>query len=237
MAKMPVRQKKNEEADESGGWLITYGDLMTQLLIFFVMLFSLSTISEVKLTAVAESVSEAFGYHPTTLEEDLEEPNVIQIYAAKLRAGALSHGISGEHLKVEAIDRGIKISLGGKFLFKKHSAEIRTEAYKKLSEVADFIRGYDKRIEVIGHCGSEPLPTDSIFKDKWELSWRRAYNVSLYLQKARIRGNRFRVAGSAQFEPAEKSLFEESEDRNRRVELIVTEDEIHRKTDTDMQED
>ena len=226
MPKGQLEKKKDEVEPGLDPWMMTYGDLMTQILIFFVMLFSMSTISEIKVQAVSESLREAFGFEPTTLEEDIEEPSMIQVYAAKLRSGSLSHGVIGEHLHVETIDKGIKISIGGKVLFDKHRAEIRSEAYGVLSEIADFIRGYDTRVEVIGHCGTDPVPPDSIFKDKQKLSYERAYNVSLYLQKSRIRGNRFLVSGADQYQPAEQSLFKESADRNRRVELIITEERV-----------
>lgn len=228
MGKVKRKPKQEQVEEGSPAWMLTYGDLMTQILIFFVMLFSMSTLDEIKVKAVEQSISDTFGFQPTTLEIDVEEPNVYQVYAAKLRAGALSNGIAGQHLHVETVDRGIKISIGGKILFDKHSAEIKSEAFEKLSEVADFVRGYDTKIVIIGHCGPDPLPQDSSFRDKWELSWRRAYNVGMFLQNSRIKPHRIRIEGAAQHEPAEIKIFDQT-DINRRVELIVTEERVYDK--------
>ena len=69
------RKKKASSSDSGGGWLVTFSDLMTLLLAFFVLLFSMSTINETKYEALINSIQNALtGTNgPTIFNEFIDQ--------------------------------------------------------------------------------------------------------------------------------------------------------------------
>lgn len=221
------------------GWMVTYGDIMTLLLCFFVIMVSMSEIKQdQRFQQVMESLRRAFGgYHgaagavplkdtPTnTLIAqllELEVPNV-----QKVKGDSDEEGIHGKRIRVTNVRDGLEVIVGGKIAFDRFSAVLKPTGRELIAKVAERLRGYNTKILVRGHATHEALPEDALYEDARDLSYARAKSVAKALEINGVRRIRLVLMSVGDTEPLVRQAYtEERRALNRRVELLVTEDLI-----------
>ncbi len=219
-------RKKEEQEEGAPAWMVTYGDMVTLLLCFFVLLFSMSEIKKDKIAKTMRAFQAHFGVLP-------KYKSTVQVFVQPQRmqetdAFVLRRGPPGRHTEVQIISEAerIKRVLGGKELFEEDSAELLPLGQQRLrQEVAPDIRGFKNRIEVRGHTAKARYGPESRYRDAWQLGYLRAHAVMRYLvDECGIDERRFRVVSCGDNEPQGKNLTAKGREKNRRVEIIMTED-------------
>jgi len=177
-------------------WMLTYSDLMTQILIFFVMMFALaSAMNEMQLVKLKKKL-EAY-----VTENRLE-------------------GYIG--LKIE--EKGLVISLREKLMFDSGEAEIHQEAKYILKDITNEIIDVPNNTRIEGHTDNVPIGPElrSKFPTNWELSTARATNVTRYLlETLKFPPGRISSAGYGEYQPVVDNDIEEHKAMNRRVDIVV----------------
>ncbi|MCP4248214.1 MAG: OmpA family protein [bacterium] len=216
-------------------WMVTYGDMMTLLLCFFVLLVAMSEIKqEDKFLQVVESIRKAFGYERAiqtapgpevplnALIRDLQ--TIIVPPEVSHQGDADEEGIEGRVVKVTDVRDGIQIVVGGRITFPRFSAVLKPQAEERLTRVAEKIRGKNTKIIVRGHATREPLPEDSMYDDAMDLSYARTRAVAAALVGSGVRAPRITIEANGDREPLNAQAYTEKRRAvNRRVEIIVTE--------------
>ena len=230
--------KKEEKAPEGAPeWMVTYGDAMTLLLCFFVILVSMSELKkDQKFMQVMESLQRAFGYDgsvgavptknvPTnTLIKRLME---LQPPERKEAGDSDVKGIQGKQFRVTNVRDGIEVVYGGRITFDRFSATVRPEFRELLEKTAERLRGYNTKLLIRGHATRERVPEHSIYESQRDLSYARAKAVARILEKAGVRAERLLLVAVGDAEPLKRQAYtEKRRAENRRVEIIVTEDLI-----------
>lgn len=229
---MPGKRKEPEGAP---AWVVTYGDMMSLLLTFFVLLVSMSSIQEEeKFQEALKSIREAFGYvggigkvptrtAPTvSLIQQLETIRIPD--RVQNRGDAEDPGIEGRDTRITKVREGIEIAIGGQVTFDRFSDVLKPEAVSLLEALAVKLRGHTTKIDIRGHTTNEPLPADSPFGDLDELAHRRAKAVASALERAGVEPDRMRLTAVGPREPLVRQAYtEERRAVNRRVEIIVNE--------------
>jgi chemotaxis protein MotB len=220
-------------------WMVTYGDAMTLLLCFFVMIVSMSEFQQdQRFQEAMESLRQAFGGYqgavgtvpirelPTnTLLAKLLELEVPRL--TKHRGDADEEGIQGRKFRVTNVRDGLEVIVGGRITFDRFSATLKPEAREIIAKAAEALRGYNTKILVRGHATREPLPADSLYEDVRDLSYARARAVVVELERNGVRGVRLTPVAVGDTEPLVRQAYtEERRAINRRVEILVTEDLI-----------
>ncbi len=230
---MAKAKKRQEDEPEAGApeWMVTYGDMMTLLMTFFVLIVSFSEVKEEKLMQAISSFRQALGGRfesphlplgdmPSTRPEIQPNPSEGGKDIASVDA---YESIKGPDVRVENVNEGTKITLGGKISFDEGRAELKPPAEKKLLAVADIIRGLPNKVDIRGHTSTMPLPEGSPFKDLMELSYARARAIRDFLiERGHIREDRVRVSAAGTSENIGSNLYPEGREQNNRAELIVT---------------
>jgi chemotaxis protein MotB len=217
--------------------MVTYGDAMTLLLCFFVIIVSMSEVKQdQRFQEVIDSLRKAFGGYvgavgtvpiqntPTnTLIAkllELETPIVV-----KKKGDADEEGIEGRKFRVTNVRDGLEVVIGGRITFDRFSATLQPEARDLVAKTAERLRGYNTKILVRGHATREPLPPDALYEDARDLSFARAAAVARELEKSGVRRVRMVLVACADTEPVVRQAYtEERRALNRRVEILVTED-------------
>jgi chemotaxis protein MotB len=219
--------KKEEKAPEGAPeWMLTYGDMVTLLLCFFVLLFTMSEIKKDKLSKTMRAFQKQFGVLP-------KYKATVQVFVQAQRmteteSNVLRRGPPGKHTAVQTIveDEKMKVIVGGKSLFEADSAVLLPEGRQLLlTQVAPDLRGFKNRIEVRGHTAS----TGRVDRDLWYLGYERAFAVMRFLADPNYGGidpRRFRVVSCSDNEPRATNLTDVGREENRRVEIIMTEEFI-----------
>lgn len=213
----------------SPGWMTTYGDIMTLLLTFFVLLISYSTIQEDEFRRSIASFQEALGLLP--YERQLihfEETPTVRANPAipsheiirRLRNAIYSAGLKGQ-MKV-ALDReGIRITIKSPILFDSGEAELRSDAAPVLDELVTILALSPNLVVVEGHTDNVPIHNER-FPSNWELSTARAISVARHLfERGGFEPARFAVAGYGEYHPLEPNDTPGGRQENRRVEIIL----------------
>ena len=217
-------------------WL-TWADMITLLMTFFVVLASMGKIAEDdKFKAVVESMQETFGYFTPGSKIDMSSPGMNSLSLVnklqeamggkqgKNRAANKSPrpGQVGQSAQVRNIRDGLMITVGGVTAFDEGSAALLPAAKEDLLQVTSVIKGYRNKVQVRGHTSRRALPAGSPFKDHVELSYARARAVAEFLTANDIKSERLTLEACADHEPVKVTAYdEEGVARNRRVEIVV----------------
>ena len=173
---MPKLKLKKENKDVVDGWMGTYGDMVTLLMAFFVMLYSASDPDPGKFEEIVGSMKEAFSNQEVENEFKELHENLEEIFENK---------IVDEAVEVELGPNGILIQIPGSSLFASGSAEVITDMGSVIAEISTAITHlldkssyHDYMIEVEGHTDDEPIGEDSeYFSSNWDLSAIRATGI------------------------------------------------------------
>jgi chemotaxis protein MotB len=200
------RTKGHEES-----WLLSYADLITNLLLFFVLLMSAASFSKTKMQRIAKSVS---GEESESSLEAIRREIDAQIVEHKLQ----------EMVRTNLSNDGLELSFNSGLVFQSGKAEIRPEFEKTVRSTLDILKRNSQKYSfaVEGHTDRTPIVHGSTFPSNWELSSARAIAVRQRLEESGIQRSRVRVEGYADTKPLpEKSLeglnAEERLARHRRV--------------------
>uniref|UniRef100_A0A7C4W480 Flagellar motor protein MotB n=1 Tax=Fervidobacterium thailandense TaxID=1008305 RepID=A0A7C4W480_9BACT len=166
-------------------WLNTYGDMVTLLLTFFVLLFSMSTITPGKFQQVVVGITLALRGNPPSIltggQTMSEEALISQkpgIYQELLR---ISEEYKGK-ITIEEKDEGTLITLSNFKIFEPGSARLTAEAKEIIEKLGAIIIEHTSNIlEVRGYADDRPLTPDSIYPSNWHLSSARASTVVNFL--------------------------------------------------------
>lgn len=214
-------------------WGVTYGDMMSLLLTFFIMLVSMSELKdEGKLRAALDGIREAFGSEPAMFGvpgKSLQTTSVLNkmgsmgsLSLGGTEAYALkSRGPSGKHEAVQKIREGTVVTLGGPAMFAPFDATLTDALREKLDIIAKILQKRSQRIEVRGHTSPEALPQNTSYRDSNDLSFHRAEVVRQYLVSKGIRPARIIVSAAGDTEPRTLKRGEQQQALNRRVDVFL----------------
>lgn len=214
-------------------WVVTYGDMMSLLLTFFIMLVSMSEMREDgQYQAMLDALQERFGPNAGFWGSPGRSLNSNSIFDQKNSTGTRSEGgtkarsrtsagAGGAHPTVTRISHGTVVTLGGPAMFHPFAAELTPQLKETLDTLVEVLQGHPNRIMVKGHASAEPLPPDSAFRDPLDLSFARAHSVAHYLADHGIDSSRLLVTAVGDAEPRIRSRNPEDHNANRRVDVFL----------------
>lgn len=228
MRRLPFLPSSN-----SGGapeWAVTYGDMMSLLLVFFVLIASYSNMDVIKYRALIGSIQQAFGTRDRI-------PAPVELEAARSTAIASEDDAGGrvEEDLEELVDQsgpggpiqvlrstdGLRVRIEGQMIFAPAESGLRPEALPLLRRLGPILARHPYRIWVEGHTDDLPIRTPA-FPSNWELSAARAGSVVRELiENGGVPPDRLAAVGYAATRPLQTNATEEGRARNRRVELLL----------------
>ena len=234
------RRKSNMDIEEDPPvgipeWVVTFGDMMSLLLTFFIMLVSLSEIKEEdKYQALVESMRQQFGYSKSmesfTPGESTPRTTAFQVLATTGRAkqkdvakgGTEVKSPHGEEDSVRIIRQGQRTAIGSVIFFESGSEVLTDTAKRELDLLADQLRGKPQKIEVRGHTAPEVAARTVDTSQSLELAFRRSLLVRKYLvEKQQLEPFRFLCTSAGEYEPMDRSGAVEKMSMNPRVEVFL----------------
>lgn len=219
-------------------WIVTFGDMMSLLLVFFILLLSMSSMDTKKVSEAIGSLAGAMSVleggkqtevsperiqRATPVEsqpETVTEVNRVESVIAEINEIIQSQG--GQTVTLEEAQDGFIIQMPANLLFRPGSAVIESDdALLFIKRVALMISKMSNDMDIVvrGHTDTMPIPGDSPYKDNWELSTARAVSVVKELINSGVKAARLTAAGHAMFRPITTNATPEGRAQNRRVEL------------------
>lgn len=197
--------------------LTSFSDMMTLMLTFFVLLFTMSEPKKPRIQATMQAFMRQVGVMPHN--QSPMRPTMTPQRTSQEEANILRRGPPGKRSEVQTVvenDRQ-KIIIGGEDLFRPGSAELSAKGKRLLqNDVAPDLKGFRNRVEVKGNTAQSTDET----QDLWALGYARAYAVMRYLvDDCGLEEKRFRLISAADNEPRDPG----NAALNRRVEIVMTE--------------
>lgn len=220
---------RDGEGNSRERWLVTYADLITLLLVFFIVMYALSSrISGEKFDQLASSLATSMKKSrtpkpsdKTAFSKDLSKEQRQFKATADAVVESLVKTDPKSDVKIDIDERGLVVSLIDTSFFDAGSASLKPGAGKTLLAVTKPFIKLKNDIRVEGHTDSTPIHSVK-FPTNWELSTSRASSVVRFLiEQTHISATRVSAAGFADNKPVASNGTAEGRKRNRRVEIIV----------------
>ncbi|RUM87408.1 MAG: hypothetical protein DSZ23_05910 [Thermodesulfatator sp.] len=210
-------------------WMVTFGDLMSLLLCFFVLLLSFSTTDPAMYKEVAGSLEKAFGVQKQEItldipkgidivSRDFNPVFSVDVILEKIKSAIKLELIKGE-VQVEALKDRVVLRMNDQITFDPGSDQLREESKPILNKIRSIIETVPGEIMVTGHTDDSPV--SGTFESNWHLSAARAASVVVYLLKNHsIDPSRMAAVGYGPSQPLVLNDTPEHMAKNRRVEII-----------------
>lgn len=238
-------KKKPEKPENHERWLLTYSDLITLLMIFFVIMYASSNLDAQKYQAISSSFKDGFGSgqnvvsdggsgtseevklvngqseENSTLEQMKTDENSKLDQVKSEVDKLIGNSDLKENVSTSIEERGLVISFKNNVFFDSGKAEIREDMKGKLNSIAKILSSIDNYVRVEGHTDNLPINTKE-FHSNWQLSSLRAANVVEYLVvNAGLSPNRLSSVGYGEYRPSAKNDSEAGRSKNRRVDIVI----------------
>lgn len=241
-----MRKRRKQRNDEGGSerWMVTYADMITLLLIFFIVMYSMSEVEKSKFNSLVGSLKNAFQTETIEPSPDASEvgvdvsksllPAPEKIPAAhsenehqldklyqKLQSYIKEHDLN-RSMSLVNLPRGVQITFNDSILFDLGKAKLKKRAYPVLKDVGGLLQTVPNPISIEGHTDDQPIVYANQFASNWELSTSRSQSVRHYLQnKKGLKPARMRVVGYGEYKPKEKNDSKAHRAENRRVNIVI----------------
>lgn len=242
---MPRRQKKQEVKEGLAEWMGTYGDMVTLLLCFFVLLFSMSEVNVQKFQAVMDSIIESRGSigvleggvkvtsgvkqlpdlkkvkDKTVRSKNKYKDKELEDIKSKLDKFVKENKLENK-LKVEKTNNSVNINFLDNVLFDSGKAILKIDAKKLLDKVYKQINKFEGTfIKVEGHTDNIPISNER-YHNNWELSAIRAIAVTTYfVDKWGHEPTTISAEGFGEYYPKDTNKTVKGRQKNRRVEIKI----------------
>lgn len=225
-------------------WLLTYADMITLLLVFFIVLYALSKINEAKYKSLMQALRATLTGRsvstvgptkslakypppnprpaPDNVSEPVTRPQVSRAQEhliARLRAAVAKDHLAAQ-ITVAAVPQGVIVEITSGVLFPSGHATIQPAARRILTDVGHVLGAVGNQVVVQGFTDDVPIDTPR-YPSNWDLSAARAARVVDFWTREGLRPGRFLVEGFGQYSPFATNATAAGRAQNRRVDIVV----------------
>lgn len=239
-ASLPPIPKEDDAGEGAPMWIVTFADMMSLLLCFFVLLLSFSAIDAEKFRAAAESMRDAFKFSGGTLEstprsrgsitpdlKSMGQPHPVDETMQRLEMAReeiddyIEKAGLADHIQTSIVGSRLKVVNSNPLNFPPGKAELLESSQQYLDALIPVLKRFDFMIHVEGHTDDRPIETIE-FKSNWELSAARAANFVRYLEDKGANPERLAVIGYGPYRPIAPNDSDDNRAKNRRIEILLS---------------
>lgn len=214
-------------------YMMTFGDMMSLLLCFFVLLLSMSQFVRVKFEKASGSLKDAFGIQriqqinawpsgSVMVAIEFQQEIVLVQLKEKLSV-SLGNLIDNGEAELVETEQGFLIRLDNDALFEPGTLTLRADIKPQIQQLANLLVTMPNLVRVVGHTDDQPPPADGSFKDNWSRSSAYAAAiVHFFSTVGGVEPQRLEVRGLGQQLPMASNTTDEGRAKNRRIEVLVS---------------
>jgi chemotaxis protein MotB len=226
---MPRKRKRFQDQENLERWLLTYADLITLLLAFFIVMYSMSQIDAKKFGKMTQALAGVLRGGSSVLRFPEESDRTghgllklgnLRMIQQKIEDQFRGFGTKGE-IETEITERGLVIHIMESVLFREGSAKLEAKAVDVLDRISEVIKDRPNHVRIEGHTDDRPINT-VLFPSNWELSAARATEVvRYYIENHAFEPDKVSALGYGEFRPIRPNNSIENRAQNRRVDVVV----------------
>ena len=228
--KFPSQVPRHDDDEENlDRWLLTYADLITLLLAFFIVMYSMSQLDAKRFGKMKEALTGVLHGGQSVLknESDITKTgqgllNIGNLKIVQSKVEERFKSINRQHdINTEVTERGLIVHVMESALFRPGSADLEPQALEVLDLVADIIKPLPNHVRIEGHTDDRPISTP-VFPSNWELSSARATEVVRYMIDGHAMApTRLSALGYGKFRPLRPNNTIENRAQNRRIDILI----------------
>lgn len=212
------RKKKTVKKVNPHAWMVTFSDLITLMMTFFILLYTFNDPNPEKLETIAAPTPGLLNMAESAFSEPISVLRANSLIKENIQVFLSENSI--RNVEVSQRDEGLIVTIPTDILFEKDSDELNGEAKEILHKIASYLNKTGYHIRVEGHTDNRAIQS-ARFQDHWELSLARAYNGLQEMLKAGIAPVRLSLVGKGVSQPRFSNKSAEGRRLNRRLELII----------------
>ena len=212
----------------SGSWLVTYSDMVTLLMVFFIVLYTMTPGIELK------QFNDFISYFQSSVGV-VKNKSVVKLknqetmeYRQKLsdQWAVVEDFIERRNLRddvtLEQTEDGVKVTLSDSLTFNSGSSELLPMAEEVLAQIAGVFTDEVAETEVQGHTDTDPIARNSYYRSNWHLGAARGVSVLKFIQeRSDLPPERYKASSFGEYRPVADNTSAEGKRKNRRVEIYV----------------
>jgi chemotaxis protein MotB len=229
MADTPRRRPKKKADAGAPAWMVTYSDMVTLLLTFFVLLLSMANLDKRKFFDALGSLKGAFGFLQSSSVSEVNKPQLISYapmdddYVSRLynRIQTMLTRLRIDRDIDLVKDRGaVVLRVKDSVLFDLGQTELKPEAQPILREIANLVRPLPMLLRIEGH--TDDLPTGNPQLTNWDISVQRAVStLKFFAAEGLLPLDRLSAVGYGDQRPVTPNTGPGERAMNRRVEFVL----------------
>lgn len=200
-------------ADENPLWLVVLADMMTNLMLFFLVMFALSQQSQ----EAREQMVRTFDASNLVDRRPQSDAEIRKLEFLERQSVESLRKLFSD---VEVTQDIIRVRLQNQALFSSGRASLSPASDQTIIDLAKVLKEMPNTVIIEGHTDNVPL-ANSPYKSNWELSVARSYSVIERLRACGIQSARLVAAGYGEHHPAASNDTAAGRMRNRRVEILI----------------
>lgn len=216
-------------------WMITYSDMVTLLLTFFVLLLSMASMDPVRFTEASSSLRDAFGMHQLPLQKEFVIPTIpsppiskitpipqemTQKIYQKIKTQIDAANVSKDIEVIQKDANTIILRINENILFGPGQFKVSPKSYPLLRRVGDMIRPLPMRLRIEGHTDNRVTNNSAL--NNWDLSVARSVSVLRFFKNGKLMPlDRMAAVGYGADRPVASNKTEEGRALNRRVDFLL----------------
>jgi chemotaxis protein MotB len=231
----PKKERKVAGPAGAPAWMVTYSDLVTLLLTFFVLLLSMANMDPTKFTAASSSLKKSFGIYtdsanvefaipilpsqPISQYSPIQTRSTEKIYE-KVKSQIDSLRLNNDIGLIKKDDDSIILRINDSVLFSPGQSEIDPQSFPILRNIADIIRPLPMDLRIEGHTDDTPMQGSQFAN--WDLSVYRSMSVLRYFSQSDLLSlDRMAAVGYGKDRPIVANVDKTSRAKNRRVDFVL----------------
>ncbi len=229
------RRKNDRQASNEGGsapdWMVTYGDLMSLLLTFFILIASFSSIQESGFRKASGSLKGALGvlkYKPAPVKP---QQVIISSIGGSRQSDSevdlenlvkyINHNNLKDSVFIKIGEGEVLIRMDDPILFELGRAELKQSVFNLLAKIGNLVKNWPNKTRIEGHTDDLPIKTIE-YPSNWELSAARSLSVIHFFEKVSfVDPKKIYYAGYGEHKPLVPNTTAANRNKNRRVEIYL----------------
>ncbi|MGL4345831.1 MAG: OmpA/MotB family protein [Cellulosilyticaceae bacterium] len=235
-------KKKKPKKENNERWLLTYSDLITLLMIFFVVMYTMSSVDSQKYAQLSNSLSGIFSGSPYVIGEGgtlnppttstaststTPQPSKTEQIKKDVQMYLATNKLKNEvDMRIEP--RGLVISLKENAFFESGKADLLPAYEQNILEISKMLAQLGNDIVVEGHTDNQPIH-NSAFASNWELAAIRAINVvELLINKGQLNPNKLSAVSYGEYRPVAPNTTADGRAKNRRIDIVLLSSDFYK---------
>ena len=237
----PGRKQRSPDDDDKENlerWLLTYADMITLLLLFFILLYTISSLNVGKYKLISSAISSVFNGANFGLLFDQSNVGSADLSPPTQKQPAQTTKVQNQRLlftnavsqlrlliqqklvRVTSNEQGVTITLAADTQFKSGSADIEQNSLPVLRQVAEFLNGVPNSVRIEGNTDDTPVGGTQ-FTSNWQLAAARAVNVLSTFEDYGVAPDRMSAVSFGSTKPLMSNATPEGRAYNRRVDIVI----------------